>query len=78
LELRPRKIYETCFAIVSGAGSERMVDDSEVSPEFPYSTGQVPETVQGMAILAHAFLDVLGLARVDLLGFSLGALLRRK
>jgi hypothetical protein len=34
------------------------------------STGRVPETVQGMAAHALAFLDALGLTRVDLLGFS--------
>jgi len=38
------------------------------------STGKVPETIQGMAAHALAFLDALGFARVDLLGFSLGGM----
>ena len=31
-----------------------------------------------MAIHAHAFLDVLGLARIDLLGFSLGGMVAQE
>jgi pimeloyl-ACP methyl ester carboxylesterase len=38
------------------------------------STGKIPETIQGMAAHALAFLDALGFARVDLLGFSLGGM----
>lgn len=38
------------------------------------STGEVPTTVAGMADHAFAFLDALGLDRVDLLGFSLGGM----
>ena len=38
------------------------------------SSGKVPETVAGMADHAMKFLDVLGLARVDVLGFSLGGM----
>jgi pimeloyl-ACP methyl ester carboxylesterase len=38
------------------------------------STGKVPETIQGMAAHALAFLDALDLTRVDLLGFSLGGM----
>ena len=42
------------------------------------STGDVPETVQGMAAHALAFLDALGLERVDLLGFSLGGMVAQE
>lgn len=42
------------------------------------STGSVPETIQGMAAHALAFLDALGLTRVDLLGFSLGGMVAQE
>jgi pimeloyl-ACP methyl ester carboxylesterase len=42
------------------------------------STGNVPETVQGMAAHALAFLDALELERVDLLGFSLGGMVAQE
>jgi pimeloyl-ACP methyl ester carboxylesterase len=42
------------------------------------STGKVPETVQGMTAHALAFLDALGLERVDLLGFSLGGMVAQE
>lgn len=42
------------------------------------STGKVPETIQGMAAHALAFLDALGLTRVDLLGFSLGGMVAQE
>ncbi len=42
------------------------------------SIGKVPETIQGMAAHALAFLDTLGLARVDLLGFSLGGMVAQE
>ena len=42
------------------------------------SSGQVPETVQRMAAHALAFLDALGLERVDLLGFSLGGMVAQE
>ena len=42
------------------------------------STGKVPETVQDMAAHALAFLDALGLERVDLLGFSLGGMVAQE
>src|SRR5271169_5868032 len=42
------------------------------------STGKVPETVQGMAAHALAFLDALGLEGVDLLGFSLGGMVAQE
>src|SRR5271169_2438974 len=42
------------------------------------STGKVPETIQGMAAHSLAFLDALGLERVDLLGFSLGGMVAQE
>lgn len=42
------------------------------------STGKVPDTVRGMAAHALAFLDALGLERVDLLGFSLGGMIAQE
>lgn len=39
------------------------------------STGRTPDTVEQMAADAEAFIRGLGLARVDLLGFSLGGML---
>src|SRR5712671_2287441 len=42
------------------------------------STGKVPDTVQGMAAHALAFLDALGLERVDLLGFSVGGMVAQE
>ena len=42
------------------------------------STGEVPETTQGMAAHALAFTDALGLTQVDLLGFSLGGMVAQQ
>ncbi len=42
------------------------------------STGKVADTVAGMAVHALAFLDALGLTRVDLLGFSLGGMVAQE
>ena len=42
------------------------------------STGKVPETVEGMAADALAFMDALGVERVDLLGFSLGGMVAQE
>jgi pimeloyl-ACP methyl ester carboxylesterase len=36
------------------------------------SAGQTPDSVQAMATDALAFVDALGLKKIDLLGFSLG------
>ncbi len=38
------------------------------------STGQVPENMAGMAAHALAFVDALGLKRLDILGYSLGGM----
>ena len=42
------------------------------------STGEVPDTVQGMATHLLAFADALGLTQVDLLGFSLGGMVAQQ
>jgi len=39
------------------------------------STGSVPESIEEMAANAAAFVDALGLAQVDVLGFSMGGLI---
>ena len=42
------------------------------------STGQVPQTIAGMASHALAFLDALGLESCDVLGFSLGGMVAQQ
>ena len=42
------------------------------------STGEVPDTIQGMAAHLLAFADALGLTQVDLLGFSLGGMVAQQ
>jgi pimeloyl-ACP methyl ester carboxylesterase len=42
------------------------------------SSGDVPQTVAGMAQHAFAFLDCLGLTRCDVLGFSLGGMVAQQ
>lgn len=42
------------------------------------STGEVPETIAGMAAHLLAFVDGLGLTQVDLLGFSLGGMVAQQ
>ena len=42
------------------------------------STGEVPDTVAGMATHLLAFVDALGLSRMDLLGFSLGGMVAQE
>jgi pimeloyl-ACP methyl ester carboxylesterase len=42
------------------------------------STGEVPETISGMAAHLLAFADALGLTGVDLLGFSLGGMVAQQ
>ena len=42
------------------------------------STGQVPENMSGMAAHALAFVDALGLKRVDILGYSLGGMVAQQ
>jgi pimeloyl-ACP methyl ester carboxylesterase len=42
------------------------------------STGEVPDSIQGMAAHLLAFADALGLAEIDLLGFSLGGMVAQQ
>jgi pimeloyl-ACP methyl ester carboxylesterase len=42
------------------------------------STGEVPDTIAGMAAHLFAFADALGLIQVDLLGFSLGGMVAQQ
>jgi pimeloyl-ACP methyl ester carboxylesterase len=42
------------------------------------STGQVPENMSGMAAHALAFVEALGLKRVDILGYSLGGMVAQQ
>jgi pimeloyl-ACP methyl ester carboxylesterase len=42
------------------------------------SSGQVPENMVGMATHALAFVDALGLKRVDILGYSLGGMVAQQ
>ena len=42
------------------------------------STGEVPSTFAGMAKNAEAFIDVLGLRQIDLLGFSIGGMVAQQ
>jgi pimeloyl-ACP methyl ester carboxylesterase len=42
------------------------------------STGEVPDTIPGMAAHLLAFADALGLTEVDLLGFSLGGMVAQQ
>lgn len=42
------------------------------------STGDVPDSVPGMAAHALAFADALGLTRIDLLGYSLGGMVAQE
>jgi pimeloyl-ACP methyl ester carboxylesterase len=42
------------------------------------STGEVPSTFAGMARNAEAFVDALGLAQIDLLGFSIGGMVAQQ
>ena len=43
-----------------------------------HSTGEVPETIAGMAGHAVAFLDGLGVSTCDVLGFSLGGMIAQQ
>jgi len=42
------------------------------------STGEVPETMSGMAAHVIAFLDAIGLKNIDLLGYSLGGMVAQR
>jgi pimeloyl-ACP methyl ester carboxylesterase len=64
-------------SVVDALASEREVILFE-SAGLGRSTGGVPATVPGMAAHALAFVDALGLAQVDLLGFSLGGMVAQQ
>ncbi len=57
---------------------DRLADEREViifnNAGIASSTGEVPKTIAGMAKNAEAFIDALGLKKVDLLGFSIGGM----
>jgi pimeloyl-ACP methyl ester carboxylesterase len=64
-------------AVTNGIAQEREVilfDNAGISS----SSGEVPTTIEGMAANAAAFIKALGLARVDVLGFSLGGLVAQE
>jgi len=64
------------------AVTDRLASEREVilfeSAGLGRSTGEVPTTIAGMAAHALAFVDALGLTRVDLLGFSLGGMVAQE
>jgi pimeloyl-ACP methyl ester carboxylesterase len=64
-------------AILDGLAKEREViifNNAGVAS----STGEVPTTFAGMAKNAEAFIDDLGLTKVDLLGFSIGGMVAQQ
>jgi pimeloyl-ACP methyl ester carboxylesterase len=64
-------------AILDGLAKEREViifNNAGVAS----STGEVPTTFAGMANNAEAFIDGLGLTKVDLLGFSIGGMVAQQ
>src|SRR5260370_22018479 len=64
-------------AVLDGLAKEREViifNNAGVAT----STGEAPTTFAGMAKNAEAFIDVLGLTKVDLLGFSIGGMIARQ
>ncbi|PYU37363.1 MAG: alpha/beta hydrolase, partial [Acidobacteria bacterium] len=64
-------------AVLDGLAKEREViifNNAGVAS----STGEVPTTFAGMANNAEAFIDGLGLTKVDLLGFSIGGMVAQQ
>src|SRR5437899_8141919 len=64
-------------AVLDGLAKEREViifNNAGVAS----STGEVPTTFAGMAKSAEAFIDSLGLTKVDLLGFSIGGMVAQQ
>jgi len=64
-------------AVLDGLAKDREViifDNAGVGA----STGDVPTTFAGMATNAEAFIDALGLKKVDLLGFSIGGMIAQQ
>jgi pimeloyl-ACP methyl ester carboxylesterase len=63
--------------VTDGFASDREVvlfDNAGISS----SSGEVPTSVEGMAVNAVAFIKALGLRQVDVLGFSLGGLVAQE
>jgi len=64
-------------AVLDGLAKEREVilfNNAGVAS----STGEVPKTFAGMAKNAEAFIDALGLKKVDILGFSIGGMVAQQ
>src|SRR5258706_12428271 len=64
-------------AVLDGLANDREVitfNNAGISS----STGEVPKTFAGMAKNAEAFIDTLGLKKVDLLGFSIAGMFARQ
>ncbi|MGF6781585.1 alpha/beta fold hydrolase [Paraburkholderia sp. GAS334] len=64
-------------AVLDGLAKEREIiifDNAGIGA----STGEVPNTFAGMAKNAEAFIDALGLKKVDLLGFSIGGMVAQQ
>jgi pimeloyl-ACP methyl ester carboxylesterase len=64
-------------AVLDGLAKEREViifNNAGVAS----STGEVPNTFAGMAKNAEAFIDALGLKKIDLLGFSIGGMVAQQ
>ena len=64
-------------AVLDGLAKEREViifNNAGVAS----STGEVPNTIAGMAKNAEAFIDGLGLTKLDLLGFSIGGMVAQQ
>jgi len=64
-------------AVLDGLADEREVITFN-NAGIASSTGEVPKTVAGMAKNAEAFIDALGLKKVDLLGFSIGGMVAQQ
>jgi pimeloyl-ACP methyl ester carboxylesterase len=64
-------------AVLDGLANEREVITFN-NAGIASSTGEVPTTFAGMAKNAEAFIDALGLKKVDLLGFSIGGMVAQQ
>jgi pimeloyl-ACP methyl ester carboxylesterase len=64
-------------AVLDGLADERDVITFN-NAGIASSAGEVPKTVAGMAKNAEAFIDALGLNKVDLLGFSIGGMVAQQ
>jgi len=56
--------------------SERSSSSTMLAPPAP--SGEVPTTFAGMAKNAEAFVDALGLRKIDLFGFSIGGMVAQQ